>query len=34
MDLSMPRMNGMDAIREIRKRAPETKIVVLTLFKP
>jgi two-component system response regulator NreC len=33
MDLSMPRMNGMDAIREIRKRAPETKIVVLTIHK-
>jgi DNA-binding NarL/FixJ family response regulator len=31
MDLSMPRMNGMDAIREIRKRVPETKIVVLTV---
>ena len=28
MDLSMPRMNGIDAIREIRKRVPETKIVV------
>ena len=33
MDLSMPRMNGMDAIREIRRRAPETKIVVLTVHK-
>ena len=33
MDLSMPRMNGMEAIREIRKRAPETKIVVLTIHK-
>jgi len=33
MDLSMPRMNGMDAIREIRKRVPETKIVVLTIHK-
>jgi two-component system, NarL family, response regulator NreC len=33
MDLSMPRMNGMDAIREIRKRVPETKIVVLTVHK-
>ncbi len=30
MDLSMPRMNGMDAIREIKKRCPETKILVLT----
>ncbi len=33
MDLSMPRMNGMDAIREIRRRAPETKIVVLTIHR-
>jgi DNA-binding NarL/FixJ family response regulator len=32
-DLSMPRMNGMEAIREIRKRAPETKILVLTVHK-
>ena len=33
MDLSMPRMNGMDAIKEIRKRVPDTKIVVLTVHK-
>ena len=33
MDLSMPRMNGMDAIREIQKRVPRTKIVVLTIHK-
>jgi len=33
MDLSMPRMNGMDAILEIRKRVPETKVVVLTMHK-
>ena len=26
-------MNGMDAIREIRKRVPDTKIVVLTVHK-
>jgi two-component system, NarL family, response regulator NreC len=32
-DLSMPRMNGMEAIREIRKRVPKTKIVVLTIHK-
>lgn len=33
MDLSMPRMNGMDAIREIKKRSPETKVLVLTVHK-
>jgi DNA-binding NarL/FixJ family response regulator len=33
MDLSMPRMNGLDAIREIKKRTPETKILVLTVHK-
>jgi two-component system response regulator NreC len=33
MDLSMPRMSGMDAIREIKKRCPETKILVLTVHK-
>ena len=33
MDLSMPRMSGMDAISEIKKRYPETKIIVLTVHK-
>jgi DNA-binding NarL/FixJ family response regulator len=33
MDLSMPRMSGMDAIREIKKRHPETKIIALTVHK-
>ena len=33
MDLSMPRMNGMEAIREIKKRTSETKIIVLTVHK-
>ena len=33
MDLSMPRMNGMDAIREVKKRYPETKIIALTVHK-
>ncbi len=33
MDLSMPRMTGMDAIREIKKRYPETKVVALTVHK-
>ena len=33
MDLSMPRMNGLEAIREIKKRSPGTKILVLTVHK-
>jgi DNA-binding NarL/FixJ family response regulator len=33
MDLSMPRMTGMDAIREIKKRNAETKIIALTVHK-
>ena len=33
MDLSMPRMNGMEAISEIKKRFKETKILVLTFHK-
>lgn len=33
MDLSMPRMTGMDAIREIKKRRPDTKILALTVHK-
>ncbi len=33
MDLSMPRMSGMEAIREIKKRHPATKIIALTVHK-
>jgi DNA-binding NarL/FixJ family response regulator len=33
MDLSMPRMTGMDAIREIKRRHPTTKIIALTVHK-
>jgi DNA-binding NarL/FixJ family response regulator len=33
MDLSMPRMSGMEAIREIKKRLPETKVIALTVHK-
>jgi DNA-binding NarL/FixJ family response regulator len=32
-DLSMPRMNGMEAISEIKKQSPKTKILVLTVHK-
>jgi DNA-binding NarL/FixJ family response regulator len=30
-DLSMPRMNGMEAIREIKKISPKSKVLVLTV---
>jgi len=33
MDLLMPRMNGMDAIKEIKTSSPDTKILVLTVHK-
>jgi DNA-binding NarL/FixJ family response regulator len=33
MDLSMPRMNGLDAIKEIKKSNPATKIIALTVHK-
>ncbi len=33
MDLSMPRMHGMEAIREIKRLTPATKILVLTVHK-
>lgn len=33
MDLSMPRMNGLEAIKEIKKRSTETRILVLTVHK-
>ncbi len=33
LDLSMPRMNGLSAIKEIKSRYPETKILVLTVHE-
>jgi DNA-binding NarL/FixJ family response regulator len=33
MDLSMPGMGGIEAITEIKKRSPETRILVLTIHK-
>ncbi|MDP8930644.1 MAG: response regulator transcription factor [Actinomycetota bacterium] len=32
MDLVMPRLDGVEAIRRIRERAPEARVVVLTSF--
>jgi|WetSurMetagenome_2_1015567.scaffolds.fasta_scaffold126236_3 DNA-binding NarL/FixJ family response regulator len=33
MDLSMPRMNGMGAIQEIKRLVPGTRVLVLTVHK-
>jgi NarL family two-component system response regulator LiaR len=33
MDLVMPEMNGLDAIREIRARCPEVGVIALTTFQ-
>jgi len=31
MDLSMPKMGGLDAIKEVKRREPRTKVLVLTI---
>lgn len=33
IDLSMPKLNGMEAIREIKTRHPQIKVIVLTVHK-
>jgi len=33
MDLTMPGMNGIEAIRDIKRRYPETRVLVLTIHK-
>ena len=33
MDLSMPRTNGLEAIKEIKKQSPEAKVIALTVHK-
>ncbi len=32
MDLSMPRMNGLDATRKIKRKWPKTKILMFTVY--
>ena len=33
MDLSLPELNGLDATRQILKDAPETDVLVLTMYQ-
>jgi DNA-binding NarL/FixJ family response regulator len=33
LDLNMPRMDGISVIKEVKRRHPETKIIVLTMHK-
>jgi DNA-binding NarL/FixJ family response regulator len=33
LDLMMPRMNGLEAIREIKRISPDTRILILTVHK-
>jgi len=33
MDLSMPKMNGLDAIADVKNQSPDTKVLVLTVHK-
>ncbi|RKY40965.1 MAG: DNA-binding response regulator [Candidatus Makaraimicrobium thalassicum] len=33
LDISMPKMNGLEAIGQVRRRSPETNILVITVHK-
>lgn len=31
MDIQMPKMNGLEALKEIKKQLPKTKVIMLTI---
>ena len=33
MDIDMPRVNGLEGLKQIRKHAPETLVLMLTVFE-
>ena len=33
LDLSMPRLRGIEAVREVKKRYPAVKVLVLTMYR-
>src|ERR1700757_1661245 len=34
LDVTMPRLNGLEAAREIRKQVPDSKVVILSQHEP
>ncbi|MBW2335739.1 MAG: response regulator transcription factor [Deltaproteobacteria bacterium] len=32
MDIAMPRMNGIEAVKRIKKRVPKTKVLILSMY--
>ena len=33
LDISMPKLRGIEAIKDIKKRSPETKIIILSMYE-
>lgn len=33
LDISMPKMSGLDAIKEVKRISPQTKILIITVYK-
>jgi len=32
MDIAMPQLNGLEALRELQRRSPETRVLILSMF--